>query len=221
MRAISLCGGLLLAGLGLVAISDARAPKAASGDDAQTLAGCPIEGDAKDAKARELNPLKRRMTTPKASDIDPKVTLSAFVAPGDDHSRWNDHKGGVVSGYVADVKVGGIESVNCHTHDPQYRDTHIELTLDPNGGEEKHVIVEVTPQWREVMAKDGVDWSTTTLRKSLKGRWVRITGWLLFDDEHASASTNTAGKGHIWRATAWELHPITKIEVLPARPANP
>jgi hypothetical protein len=191
------------------------------GDDAQTLASCPIEGDAKDAKARALNPLKRRMTSPKTSDIDSRVTLSAILAPGDDHSRWDERKGAVIAGYVVDVKVGGVESVNCHTHDPQYRDTHIELTVDPNhDGEEKHVIVEVTPQWREVMAKDGADWSTTGLRKSLKGRWVKFTGWLMYDEEHASASTNTAGKGHIWRATAWEIHPITKIEVLPARPAS-
>jgi hypothetical protein len=204
-------------------VAEARGKTAthSGGDEAQILASCPTEGDAKDAKARQLNVLKRRMTSPTGSQIDSKVSLGAMVAPGDDSRRWDEQRGGIVAGYVADVKVGGIESVNCHTKDPQYRDTHIELTLDPmSNDEKKHVIVEVTPQWREQMTKDGVDWSTTTLRKSLKGRWIRVTGWLMYDVEHASASANTATSGHIWRATAWEIHPITKIEVLPGKPAG-
>jgi hypothetical protein len=205
---------------GAIGISDAKAPKAAGGDEAQILANCPLEGDAKDAQAKVLNPLKRRMTTPKDSDIDTKMSLSAILAPGEDKARWDQKKAGVVSGYVTDVKVGGIESVNCHTKDALYRDTHIEVVLNPGDGEDKYLIVEVTPQWREVMQKDGVDWTTTSLRKSLKGRWVRFTGWLFYDAEHANAATNSGGKAHIWRATVWELHPITKIEVLPAKPAK-
>jgi hypothetical protein len=220
MRLISWSGVLLLAAAVSVGISDARGQKAASGDEAQILAACPVQGDAKDAKARELNPLKRRMNTPGASDLDPKVSLSAILAPGEDRNRWDQRKAGVISGYVADVKVGGVESVNCHTKDPLYRDTHIEVVLNPNDGEDKYVIVEVTPQWREAMQKDGVDWTTTGLRKSLKGRWVTFTGWLLYDEEHTNAAVNSGGKSHIWRATVWELHPVTKIEVLPAKPAK-
>jgi hypothetical protein len=220
MRAISWPVALLLAVACTAGISNARAPKAGGGDDAQTLATCPVEGDAKDAEARQLNPLKRRMTTPKSSDVDAKVSLSAILAPGEDSNRWDTHRAGVISGYVTDVKVGGIESVNCHTKDAQYRDTHIEVVLNPNDGEDKYLIVEVTPQWRQVLAKDGVDWTTTGLRKSLKGRWVRFTGWLFYDAEHRNAAVNSGGKSHIWRATVWEIHPVTKIEVLPAKPAQ-
>ncbi len=94
------------------------------------------------------------------------------------------------------------------------RDTHISLVLDPT----RHglpVIVEVTPRWRAMMAAQHVDWSTTALRKQLLGRWARVTGWLLFDYEHANAATNTApGRPRNWRATAWEIHPITALEVV-------
>lgn len=152
--------------------------------------------------------------------MDSKVTLAALMAPGDDTSRFDDKRGATIEGYVADVKVGGVESVNCHTHDPKYRDTHVELTLDPlHDNETKHVIVEVTPQWRDVMAGKGVDWSTPTLRAKLLGKWIKVSGWLLFDEEHANAAENTApGASHIWRATVWEIHPITDIEVLPHKP---
>jgi hypothetical protein len=42
-----------------------------------------------------------------------------------------------------------------------------------------------------------------------------LEGWLLFDREHAGESENTApGRAANWRATAWELHPVTKIEII-------
>jgi hypothetical protein len=198
---------------------DARGSKAASnGDDAQVIASCPPEGDAKKDKERELNVKKRRMTVP--SQFDSRVTLAAMLAPGDDTTRWDEQKGGVIQGYVAEVKPGEAESVNCHTKDPQYKDTHIVLTTEPlSNDESKYVIVEVTPQWRAQMAQSGEDWSTNTLHKKLLGRWIQVTGWLMFDVEHKAQSTNTSsGRGKVWRGTAWEIHPITKIEVLPGKP---
>jgi len=191
-----------------------------SANDAQLLAVCPIRGDAKNLSVRALNKLKRRMSVPSPAYVDKSVTLGAMVALGDDTNRFDSGKAAIVDGYVADVKVGGVESVNCHTHDPKYRDTHIEITLDPlHDDESKHVIIEVTPQWRELMATRGIDWSTSALRKLLLGHWIRVTGWLLFDKEHASASENTAAVGNqVWRATAWEIHPITSLQVLPGKP---
>ena len=196
-----------------------RAP-IALGDDATILANCPPKGDSAVLTVEHLNVLKRRMTIPSAEDMDHSVTMAALTLPGDDTTRWNAAKGATLEGYVADVKVGGVESVNCHTHQSAYRDTHIELTLKPNDHDEAtYVIVEVTPQVRRNMAASGTDWSTATLRRQLLGKWVRVTGWLLFDAEHAenAANTNPGGR-HNWRATVWEIHPITSITLLPAKP---
>jgi hypothetical protein len=77
------------------------------------------------------------------------------------------------------------------------------------------VIVEVTPRWRQMMKAQGVDWSTRTLQKTLPGHWVKVRGWLLFDLEHAGAAENTHPGGRAnWRATAWEIHPITALEIV-------
>jgi hypothetical protein len=189
-------------------------------DDAEVLANCPVVGDTADPKIQAVNTLKRRMMLPTPTDIDPRVNLEALVAPGDDTHRWDDRRGATIEGFVADVKVGGIESVNCHTRDPAFRDTHIELTLDAMANDETtYVIVEVTPQFRQKVAQQGLDWSTRTLRQTLLGRWVRISGWLMFDSEHKQNAKNTASGGaHIWRATVWEVHPITSIQVLPGKP---
>jgi len=189
--------------------------------DLQTYNGCGMEGDARSLGVRALNRLKNRVTAPKPADINPRITLAAMLAPGNDIGRWKVRYGAEVTGYVEDVKVGGIETVNCHARSPQYRDTHIELVLDPmNSGAVQRVIVEVTPRWRAIVAEKGADWCTRALRDRFLGRWVKVTGWMLFDVEHKNESENTApGRPRNWRATAWEIHPVTGIEVVP-RPPN-
>src|SRR5882724_2543528 len=132
-------------------------------DDTRVLANCPIVGDTTNPRVQALNTLKRRMTLPTPAEIDPRVTLKALVAPGDDTNRWDEKRGVTIEGFVADVKVGGVESVNCHTSDPAFRDTHVELTLDTMANDETtYVIVEVTPQFRRTMAQQGLDWRTRT-----------------------------------------------------------
>jgi hypothetical protein len=42
---------------------------------------------------------------------------------------------------------------------------------------------------------------------------------MLFDAEHRRESANAADAGaHAWRATAWEIHPVTALERLPSCP---
>ena len=51
---------------------------------------------------------------------------------------------------------------------------------------------------------------------------VRVTGYLLWDDDHnGSADVGSTiqdfsnnGFHHPWRSTAWEIHPVIKIEVV-------
>jgi hypothetical protein len=182
-----------------------------------TFRGCGMEGDAKSPAVKALDRLKNRYTAPGPNEINPSVTLSAILAPGNDVGRWKVRYGAEVVGYVHDVKPGGIESVNCHARDVPDRDTHIELVLNPmDSSGTRRVIVEVTPRWRAIMAARGVDWSTGALRDHFLGRRVRVGGWMLFDAEHKSESENTApGRSRNWRATAWEIHPVTSIEVVP------
>jgi hypothetical protein len=188
---------------------------AALAQQPQPYDGCQAVGVAKIEEVKQLNLLKNRETTPAAGRIDQNVTLSALTQPGEDSGRWDSSRAATITGYVVDVKVGGIETCNCKKTDPGHRDTHIELLEDPNDdAPERRVIVEVTPRWRPKMLEQGTDWSTDALKTSLIGQWVTVTGWLLFDSEHKGQSFNTAPDGDSdWRATAWELHPITSLEL--------
>jgi len=177
---------------------------------------CPPEGTAREYRLMELNRLKNRTALPTSGEISGTITLEKMLEEGDDRNRWSTNDAAELSGYVADVKVGGVETCNCHAKDPEHRDTHIELMLNPMGGSvTKKVIIEVTPRIRERAGKKGLDWSTSTLRDRLLGRWVKVQGWMLFDFEHSRQADNTnPGGERNWRATAWEIHPVTSIEVV-------
>ncbi len=180
-----------------------------------SVPGCAVTGDTQIPSVQKLNIQKNRSEVPSADQIDGNAALENVLKPGDDTTRWSSVKGAVFEGYVISVKNGGIESVNCHAKDSDHRDTHIDIALTASAPENAHVIVEVTPIWRAKMKAQGEDWSEPTLLKKLVGHKVRITGWMMFDAEHKNMSENTnPGGKHNWRATAWEIHPITGIEVL-------
>jgi hypothetical protein len=102
----------------------------------------------------------------------------------------------------------------------------------PQEGDPTPIICEITPRMEQRIYRDGV--RIQSLAEFLRlpdvsyqatghdACKVRVTGYLLWDDDHnGSADVGSTvqyfsnnGFHHPWRATAWELHPIIKIEVL-------
>jgi len=170
-----------------------------------------------------LNRLKSRYNAPPAAHVNSKVTLQRVLerskdkdtGEDTDEDRWDEDDAAEVEGYVFDVKSGGLETCNCKKASAERKDTHIELVAAPSkNAKRQRFIVEVTPRVREIMAGKGFMWSTEALTKRIKHQWVRVRGWLLFDAEHwANAQHTNPGGSKIWRATAWEIHPITRLEV--------
>lgn len=178
---------------------------------------CPLEGNAVQAFRQASNRLKNRVATPAAGDIDAAITLQAMLQPGSDANRWNSARAARITGFVVDVKAGGTETVNCGATSVLQRDTHIELLIDPNStAKNRRVIVEVTPRWRAFVGEhQGANWSTAALKTQLLNQWVEFTGWMFFDGEHDDEAENTApGRATNWRATAWEVHPVTALRVV-------
>jgi len=180
--------------------------------------GCDMDGSAKTANLKKLNQLKNRYTLPTDSQINPAITLSALLAPGDDKTRWNSTSGAEVTGFVLDVTPGGGETCNCGKTDVAHIDAHIELVLNSTDtARTQSVVVEVTPRLRAIMGASGTDWSTKTLKKQFRQKWVKVRGWMTFDTQHSGVAENTnPGGASNWRATAWELHPVTDIQVVAA-----
>lgn len=177
---------------------------------------CGRYGNAKAERIRKVNFDKNRYELPSSSDIDHAITLDRILEEGDDENRFTNAQAAEVVGYVFAVKKGGIETCNCKAKKDRYRDTHIELTLDADKtGKTQRMIIEITPRMRAKMEAKNVDWSTSALKKAILHKWVKVTGWMLFDSEHWQNAENTNPDGdEIWRGTAWEIHPITGIDVV-------
>lgn len=180
-----------------------------------TFHNCGVTGDAKQQQAIALDKFKNRATVPTAGNIHPDITAAWIMQPStNDTGRFNDTDAATIRIFVTDVKMGGVETANCHAKQKQWRDTHIEGNATGAGYSGQPMIVEVTPRWRAAMQAAGVDWSTDTLHSTLIGHWVEITGWMLEDSEHRPNSANASGTSNIWRQTTWEIHPITAMKIV-------
>jgi hypothetical protein len=176
------------------------------------LDGCGMEGSSKIASVKKLNRLKNRYTVPQDSQINRSITLRAMLAPGDDKLRWNSNDAMEITGYVLDIKPGGSETCNCAKKDPAHKDAHIELVLHSTDTLlTQSVVVEVTPRFQLL---NGPSWSEKNLRKRFLHKWIKVRAWMMLDAEHTNAAENThpGGKNN-WRATAWEGHPVSSIEI--------
>ncbi len=177
---------------------------------------CDVHGSANPHRPEySLNVYKNRYSIPQKSDYIDEITINQLILSGNEN-EFPIEKAVVISGYVFNVKMGGIETCNCKNTDERFRDTHIELTPDKeHTGPEYRLIVEVTPRIRTLMSVKGIDWSTEELKSTLIGHSVKVSGWLFYDEEHKSQSfaTNPAGERN-WRASCWEIHPITNIEII-------
>ena len=174
---------------------------------------CPTAGIAFSQEERDFHRLKNRIALPQPADFETSATLSSLLQPGDDRGRWSASRAARVEGYVVSIGKGPIELVNCYL--PWSRDTHINVALTPNAPVREQVVLEITPRM-EALAKDrGQDWSLGALNRELLGHWCSFEGWLFFDSNHAAEAENTAPQAsNIWRATAWEIHPVTRFEVI-------
>ena len=177
-----------------------------------TFQGCPPGGDGGD---QLLNVRKNRTDDGENGTfhdvaLDTLINLSYPQDVGRTlRKNWsasetdavNQYEGIAVrtTGYIVGVKHEGTESTNCHSLDD--RDYHIWLTVNPDDLRSKSLVIEVTPRVQD--QRPG--WTSTAL-SGLKGDQVRISGWLLLDQEHPEQIGQT-------RATLWEIHPIIHIEV--------
>jgi hypothetical protein len=141
------------------------------------------------------------------------------------------------TGYLVLAYAGPPETTNCGSTD--FHDWHLELfekPLDhaPQIGDPTPVICEITPRTQNAIFRDNIRVQSlagfirapdlTIEPTGHAARKIRITGYLLWDDEHNGAAdvgttirTIGANKYHQpWRSTAWEIHPAIKVEALDA-----
>lgn len=139
------------------------------------------------------------------------------------------------TGYLVFAYAGPPESTNCGSSD--FHDWHLELFAEPSDhpprpGDPTAIICEITPRTQSAIFRAGIRLQSIAafirapdLSYEPTGhpaRKIRVIGNLLWDDDHNGAAdvgltVRTVGTNKYhnpWRRTAWEIHPVSKIEVL-------
>jgi hypothetical protein len=179
---------------------------------------CPACGTARSFPVQKLDVLKNRSQKAKHTH---KITVAEMRDPSN-NKKFNFDMQVEVTGFVASVQAGGYkESCNCGRED--LRDIHINIVADPKevGDQRKYVIVEFTPRWQEQFGLNNHDYQKMlqTVKEQIAGKWVKFEGWMMFDYFHEDQSESTRpGNESNWRATAWEVHPVTSYTVLTEPP---
>jgi len=180
----------------------------------EILNGIGMEGSGGDAL---LNREKNRFTTPgsfsEASVRDIIQIPSTVLGEAGRKKReyWppaarryvdgEEGQGFRVTGYLIRAKESGPES--CNGYSDSLRDYHIWIGDRPDDEKAQSLIVEITPRWKVIHP----EWRLHTIERLCdEHARVRVSGWLMWDEEHP----DEVGKS---RGSQWEIHPVTSFEV--------
>jgi hypothetical protein len=120
------------------------------------------------------------------------------------------------------------ETCNCQLHANNSFDYHLGIGFDsglaqeiitnppvhdsqnPGPAEQTSIVAEMTPHTRDAK------WTVARLNRQ-RGKQVKIVGQLMLDNMHANNKEDCAfseePEGGCWRASAWEIHPVTQFLV--------
>jgi hypothetical protein len=140
-----------------------------------------------------------------------------------------------LTGWLVLTYPGLPESTNCN--DAMFHDWHLEVFAQssdhaPKVDDPTPIICEVTPRTEKTLYDHGVRLRPLAAFIRLSDnsyqptghspRKIRVTGYLMWDDVHngpdaVGPKVKFVGNDklhHPWRATAWEVHPILKVEMV-------
>jgi hypothetical protein len=140
-----------------------------------------------------------------------------------------------LTGWLVLAYPGPPETTNCG--DRNFHDWHLEVFENstdhhPQIGDPTPIICEIAPRTEGAIYRDNIrlpsvaGFFRTGKQYESTGhppRKIRITGYLTWDDDHngkadvgSTIDNISPGNGyhHPWRSTAWEIHPVIKVEVL-------
>lgn len=182
---------------------------------------CPAQGHEKpgkpplDDKEKAINRAKNKSAVIPAGSANFWDISEVINAPRhDDRDEFNKGEYVYVEGYLITYTPEGGESCNCYRADQnktKYGDIHIYIGLKKNAKKEDCIVVEITPKYKNL----NTDY--LSFLQQVKGKQVRVFGYLLYDYIHERNSANFCNActpPTVWRKTCWEVHPIVSMEAL-------
>lgn len=140
-----------------------------------------------------------------------------------------------LTGWLVLAYAGPPETTNCG--DQTLHDWHLEIFEKPSDhapqvGDPTPIICEITPRTERIIYRDGARIQSmagffrlgdvTYKATGHQAQKVRVTGYLMWDDEHntraeVGSTIQRLGRNGLhqpWRSTAWEIHPVMKLQIV-------
>ena len=185
------------------------------------ISDCPV-GGCGGVSDSLLDVAKNRIDAPAG---EPPILQVHDMADMDEPEDWltgqerdslsaNEGKPVRLIGYLKILKTETSgETCNCELHKQLYTDLHLAITEHKADLESDSITAEITPR---VRAASHPNWTAQNIRP-LQGKFVRVTGWLMLDTAHLHHSKKVDPDDHggssLSRATNWEVHPVSALEV--------
>lgn len=206
--------------------------------DACPLTGCAVPGNGK-ARSNEIKhgdpehapPNTTPVLLPLAAFADLQTAADAVVAQGEypapdkREALRNLSIGGQtigegylvkITGYLAQMRPEGPESVNCKLKHVANNDFHLSIVPDSGDDEFHGIVVEMIPQDRPAT------WTTEALHKVRdKHVQVLVTGQLFYDAKHLVNPGPDPKQGQPKRFSLWEVHPVQRFFVCTQASCDP
>jgi len=182
--------------------------------DGDSTSNCPAAGCGGDPQLNR----KKNLTDPAQDNSPQPMTFHQIVHREDqaqeaiNESGWKrgdaraifeglgEGRAVILKGFLIEADDSGIEACNCYIKGQSNNDFHLDIVAHADHEDDRAIVVEITPRLRPA------GWRLPALRQfAAQKKYVRVTGWLMYDTMHPGASSH--------RATAWEVHPVTKFEV--------
>jgi len=171
---------------------------------------CPLTGQATDAQTKKLNWLMNRASLPTDREIDKEISLESLLNSKDSAGLFSDRYAATVEGFVYSFEEGKAASCNCFSNDKMNWDYILYLSKDGKAKELSDcALVSITPASRRLHP----NWTPEYL-KSLKGKQIKVTGWMLYNFPETRLSYESHPNAlKLERHTAWEIHPVTDMKI--------
>ncbi len=186
-----------------------------------SFAQCPVQGKEKagstplNDEEKALNTAKNNSTSIPAGSADYWDINEVINAPvHNDRDEFTKGAYSFLEGYLINYTLEKGESCNCYlanNDQVKYGDIHIYIGLTPHAAKKDCVIVEITPKYKKMNS------DYLSFLQQMKGKQVRVFGYLLYDFMHEKNSANlcqACTPVAVWRKTCWEIHPIVAMEEL-------
>lgn len=204
--------------------------------------GLPDPASTASAAVNGGNPVGADFFTTLEGQIPDTLTSTNHAQHGEELAQMGEGQIVTVIGTLYYAMASGKETCNCElSGDDSVVDFHIGVGFNPfplgadvlnqlrNGGAIQHlghsdqqalqqpsIVVEMTPYYREQFRPG---WTLAKVQAAT-GRQIRATGQLMIDNAHTKAADDCgladADTSKCWRASVWEVHPLTSFQVCSA-----